>query len=79
MPLSVRLPPRVEQKLSDYCTAHGVSKSDAVRQAVEQLFERSSGDASAYDLGRSFVGSDKRSGDVARRTKQLMRERFRGK
>lgn len=79
MPLSVRLPPRVEQKLADYCALHGVSKSDAVRRAVEQMFERSAGEASAYELGRRFMGSDRRAGDVARRTKRLLRERFRGK
>ena len=79
MPLSVRLPPRVEQKLTDYCVSHKVSKSEAVKRAIEQMIEQSAGEASAYELGKRFMGSDRRPGDVARRTKQLLRERFRAK
>ena len=79
MPLSVRLPPRVEQKLTDYCVSHKVSKSEAVKRALEQMIEQSAGEASAYELGKRFMGSDRRPGDVARRTKQLLRERFRAK
>ena len=79
MPLSVRLPPRVEQKLADYCVSHKVSKSEAVKRAIEQMIEQSAGEASAYELGKRFMGSDRRPGDVARRTKQLLRERFRAK
>ncbi|OGA26732.1 MAG: hypothetical protein A3I01_02775 [Betaproteobacteria bacterium RIFCSPLOWO2_02_FULL_65_24] len=79
MPLSVRLPPRVEQKLADYCVSHKVSKSEAVKRALEQMIEQSAGEASAYELGKRFMGSDRRPGDVARRTKQLLRERFRAK
>ena len=60
MPLSVRLPPRVEQKLTDYCVSHKVSKSEAVKRALEQMIEQSAGEASAYELGKRFMGSDRR-------------------
>jgi hypothetical protein len=79
MPLSVRLPPRVEQKLADYCVSHKVSKTEAVKRALEQMLENSASESSAYDLGKRFMGSDRRSGDVARHTKQLLRQRFRAK
>src|SRR5258706_166012 len=39
MPISVRLPPRVEQKLAEYCASHKVSRSEAVKQALDRLLE----------------------------------------
>ena len=77
MTLTVRLPERVEQDLAEYCVAHGVSKSEAVKRALEELLQTpAKGKAEA---NHPFVGSDPGSGDVARHTKRLLRERFRGK
>jgi hypothetical protein len=77
--LSVRLPHRVEEQLADYCVAHQVTKSEAVKHALERLFTQSGAAPSSYALGKQFMGSDRRPGDVARHTKKLLRERFRGK
>ena len=74
MPLSVRLPHRVEQELEEYCVSHNVSKSEAVKRALEQLFEKSGAQPNAWRLGKQFMGSDKRQGDVARHSKRLLRE-----
>ena len=60
MPISVRLPQRVKQRLANYGVSHKTTKS-------------------AYELGKRFMGSDKRPGDVASDTKRLLRKRFRGK
>jgi hypothetical protein len=79
MPLSVRLPPRVEQELEEYCVSHKVSKSEAVKRALEHLFEESGAKPSAWQLGKRFMGSDKRQGDVARHSKRLLRELVRNK
>jgi prevent-host-death family protein len=38
MPISVRLPPRVEQQLAEYSTRARVTKSRAVKRALERLF-----------------------------------------
>jgi hypothetical protein len=77
MPISVRLPPRVEQELSDYCASHKVTKSEAVKRALEHLFERSGAPSDAYKASAGFRGSDRTAGDVARHSKRLLRERFR--
>jgi len=77
MPISVRLPPRVEQELSEYCASHKVTKSEAVKRALEHLFERSGAPSDAYRASAGFRGSDKTAGDVARHSKRLLRERFR--
>ena len=79
MPISVRLPPRVEQQLAEYCANAKLTKSEAVKRALERLFEQEPTPAAANPAARRFIGSDKRGGDVARNTKRLLREHFRGK
>ena len=77
MTLTVRLPERVEQDLAEYCVAHGVSKSEAVKRALEGLLQTP--DKGRASLNHAFVGCDAAPGDVARHTKRLLRERFQGK
>ena len=79
MPISVRLPSRVEQQLSDYCASHKVTKSEAVKRALEHLFARSGAPSNAYQASAGFRGSDKTVGDVARHSKRLLRQRFRNR
>lgn len=74
MPISVRLPPGVEQKLAAYCVSHKVTKSEAVKRALEELFGRKPVPLSEDPFARKFMGSDTRPGDVARHTKRLLRE-----
>lgn len=74
MTLSVRIPDKVEQELAEYCAKHRVTKSEAVKQALEQLLSKAT-DKPALDVyAKKFRGSDKRPGDVARHTKRLLRE-----
>ncbi len=77
MTLTVRLPERVEQDLAEYCVAHGVSKSEAVKRALEELLRTPA--KGKADLDHPFIGSDTSAGDVARHTKRLLRERLLGK
>lgn len=79
MAISVRLPPRVEQKLADYCVTQKVSKSEAVKRALEQLLEGKPVPLSEDPFFRKFIGSDPRPGDVARHTKRLLRQQGRRK
>jgi len=75
MPISVRLPPRIEQKLADYCVAKKVTKSEAVKFALEELLEGKLVPLSQDPLFRRLIGSDPRPGDIARHTKRLLRSR----
>jgi hypothetical protein len=77
MPISVRLSPRVEQKLAEYCASHRLTKSEAVKRALERLFEASPSASGAYASAKDFIGSDPRPGNVADSVKTLLRERFR--
>ena len=79
MAISVRLPSRVEQKLADYCVSHGVTKSEAVKRALEQLFTQAPLSPDPYRASARFRGSDKRPGNVAMNSKAILREYFRNK
>jgi hypothetical protein len=82
MPISVRLSPRVEQKLADYCVSHKVTRSEAIRRALEQLLGDGQAQPSPFDLGREFFERNLRTRptrDVARNSKRILLEHFRGK
>jgi hypothetical protein len=79
MPISVRLPPRVEQQLADYCARAKLTKSEAVKLALERLFEQDPKPSGISPAAKRFIGSDKSPGSVARDSKRLLREHFRGK
>ena len=79
MPISVRLPPRMEQQLADYCAHMKLTKSEAIKRALERLLVEEPAPTSSHAWAKRFIGSDKRKGDVARHTKRLLRDHFRGK
>lgn len=80
MSLTVRLPPRIEQELATYCVSRRITKSDAVKQALERLLAEDARALSPFELGKDGFGADdSKRGDIARNTKRLIRERFRGK
>lgn len=81
MPISVRLPPRVEQKLAEYCVSHKVTRSEAIKRALTAMLDENGATPSPYELGREFFERNLRTKpteDIARHTKRLLRERFRG-
>ena len=56
-----------------------VHKCNAVKPTLERLLSESGDKPSAYQLGRADFGADRAAQrDVARNTKRLLRERFRG-
>ena len=81
MTLSVRIPPRVEQELAEYCAKHRVSKSEAVNRALDEFLSAQGSERSPYELVKDLIGpadAGAATEDVARRSKRLLRERFRG-
>ena len=75
MTLTVRLPDRIEQELAEYCVKRGMTKSQAVKRALEEML-RAPGDAKSP--GHPFIGGDKGDGsDVSGNIKAALRARFR--
>jgi RHH-type transcriptional regulator, rel operon repressor / antitoxin RelB len=82
MPISVRLPHRVEQKLAEYCASHKVTKSEAVKHALERMLETTARSPSPYEIGSDIFARHERvkpTEDVARHSKRLLRERLLGR
>lgn len=82
MTLTVRLPERVEQKLAEYCTKHRLSKSEAVKLALDKLLAASADEPSPYDPGKDLFGPRTDTApieDTARNSKRLLREHLHGK
>ena len=79
MNISVRLPKSTEKQLSAYCQAHRVSKSEAVKRALDSFLATQARQPTPYELGEDGFGADRtHTGDIARSSKRLLRERFRG-
>ena len=77
MTRTVRLPPRVEQELAEYCVRRRLTKNQAVKLALEELLR--SPDSGAHASRHPFIGGDKGDGsDVSGSIKVALRARFRG-
>ncbi len=76
MTLTVRLPDRLEQQLAEYCAVYRVSRSEAVKRALQDLLKPPAPGQSRVD--HPFIGGDNGDGsDVSGNIKQRLRERFR--
>jgi hypothetical protein len=76
MTLTVRLPQRVEQELAEYCAKRRLTKSEAVKLALEELLRTPAAGARASP--HPFIGGDKGDGsDVSGNIKAALRARFR--
>ena len=70
------LPHRVEQELAEYCVKRRITKSEAVKEALEGLLHAT--DAGGDDLDHPFIGGDQGDGsDVSGNIKAALRTRFR--
>ena len=80
MHLSIRLSCETEQQLEQFCLMRKITKSGAVRLALDGLLRAVP--VTPHDLGADLFGTSAGSKqvavDVARHTKRLLRMRFRG-
>ena len=76
MTLTVRLPQRVEQELTEYCAKRRLTKSEAVKLALEEMLRPP--EAGTHDSRHPFIGGDKGDGsDVSGNIKAALRARLR--
>jgi len=78
--VSLRLSKQLEQWLARAARLAGVSKSEFVRQCIEDRKQSEESRPTAYEMGKDLfgkVGSGR--GDLARNGEQILRERFHAK
>lgn len=76
--INARIPPRVEEKLSEYCAKRGVTRTEAVVRALDHYFDHETSGASPYSLAADLIPpkgvKELQSGNV----RELARKAFRG-
>lgn len=76
--INARIPPRIEQKLADYCANKGVTRSEAVIRALDDYLDRSSGGSSAYSLAADLIPAKGVEKIQSANVREIARKAFRG-
>jgi hypothetical protein len=76
--INARIPPRVEQKLAEYCAKRGVTRSEAVVRALDEYLDREGGGLSAYALAADLIPSRGVAKLQSDKVRVLARRAFRG-
>ncbi len=80
MTISLRLNQKLRARLDSVARARGVSRSDLIRECLEEFLSREQQRPSAWELGKELfgrVGSGQRT--LARDRKQIVKERVRAR
>jgi len=76
--INARIPPRVEQKLAEYCARRGVTRSQAVVRALDEYLDHESGGASGYSLAADLIPPEGAKALQSTDVRRLARKAFRG-
>ena len=76
--VNARIPPRVEQKLAEYCARSGLTRSEAVIRALDGYLDRASGGESAYSLAADLIPRRGTKAIRSDKVRELARKALRG-
>lgn len=76
--INARLPPRVEQKLADYCAKRGVKRSEAVISALDCFLNVENGGPTPYALVADLIPQRGTSQVQSNDVRALARKAFGG-
>lgn len=76
--LTARLPPRVEQKLAEYCAKQGVTRTETVVRALDAFLERETGTGEAWALAADLIPRRGAPALQSGSVRKLARAAFRG-
>ena len=68
--INARIPPRVEQKLAEYCVRQGVRRTEVVVRALDQYLDAATGGPNAAALAADLIparGAEALQSDSARK------------
>jgi predicted transcriptional regulator len=71
--LTLKIPDVIKEKLKTYSRRKGVSRSEIVRKALNEYFEKDDfkDEGSFYDLAKDLAGSVKESSDLSTNKKHF--------
>jgi len=76
--INARIPPRVEQKLAEYCAKRGVTRSQAVLRALEEYLDKAEGGAVPYALAVDLIPAKGAPELQSDKVREIARQAFRG-
>jgi hypothetical protein len=76
--INARIPPRVEEKLAEYCSRRGVTRTEAVVRALDEYLDKESGGASLYSLAVDLIPRKGAKKLQSANVRELARRAFRG-
>lgn len=76
--INARIPPRVEQKLAEYCAKSAVTRTQAVTRALDHYLDREAGGVSPYSLAADLIPERGVKKLQASKARELARKAFRG-
>jgi hypothetical protein len=76
--LNARMPPRVEQKLAEYCAKHGLTRTEVTVRALDAYLEREAGPGDAYALAADLIPKRGAPRLQSRDARKLVRSAVRG-
>jgi len=76
--INARIPPRVEQKLAEYCAKSGVTRSQAVLRALEEYLDKAEGGADAFALAADLIPARGAPDLQSDKVREIARRAFRG-
>ena len=74
--INARIPKRVEQKLAEYCAKQGVTRSEAVVQALDSYLDQEVGGVSPYSLAADLIPQRGNKVIQSDRVRELVRKAF---
>ena len=75
--INARVPPRVEEKLAEYCARRGVTRTEVVVRALDHYLDREAGGASAYSLAADLIPRRGAKEIQSSNVRELARKSFR--
>lgn len=76
--INARIPPRVEQKLAEYCAKRGVTRTEAVISALDKFLDGGAGGVSAFSLAVDLIPADGVKELQSEKVRKLARRAFGG-
>ena len=75
--INARVPPRIEQKLADYCDKHGVTRTEAVKRALDHYLDSEVGSVNPYSLAADLIPALGLRQVQSAKVRELARKAFR--
>lgn len=76
--ITARIPPRVEEKLAEYCAKRGTTRTEAIVRALDEYLDKDSGGASPYSLAANLIPAKGMKKIQSGRARELARKAFGG-